>query len=297
MESRSYLDTYERWLWDVTKYYLGDNAEFSEHEYSFALRNNPFPNAEIDPGPYKIGKNVEDAHIYRPGHSLAQQILTQVRIMELKDAEIVFDYTNNPTIVSVLQPLVGKSGVLKVSNHTVEAFETEDVMVLSAIDDSGEIIDAEIIEKIFSLSAQISKPTTISPADRDKLEELDQQAMSFVAMKITDRNGTFFDDEVDKLDKWADDVKKALDLDLRKLEIDIKTAKTNAKKMIDLADKLKAQKEIKAMEADRNEKRKQQFEAHDQVEQRKESLINKVEAQLKQKASSEQLFTIRWKIV
>ena len=55
--------------------------------------------------------------------------------------------------------------------------------------------------------------------------------------------------------------------------------------------------EVKAMEAERNEKRKQQFEAHDQVEQRKESLIDKVEAQLKQKSSNEELFTIRWKIV
>jgi len=211
--------------------------------------------------------------------------------------EIVFDYTNNPTIISVIQPFVGKSGVLKVSNHTVEAFETEDILVLSAIDDAGEIIDQEIAEKFFALSARVVASAVIHPADRDKLNELDNQAMSSVAAKITDRNGAFFDDEVDKLDKWADDVKKALDLDLRKLEIDIKTAKTNAKKMIDLADKLKAQKEVKAMEAERNEKRKQQFEAHDQVEQRKESLIDKVEAQLKQKSSNEELFTIRWKIV
>src|SRR3989339_718407 len=296
-ESREYLGVYEKWLWDITRYYLGDNADFIEKDYSFTLKNNPFPEEKIDSGPYKIGKNVEDAHIYRPGHILAQKILSQVRGLELEDVEIVFDYTNNPTIISVIQPFVGKSGVLKVSNHTVEAFETEDILVLSAIDDAGEIIDQEIAEKFFALSARVVASAVIHPADRDKLNELDNQAMSSVAAKITDRNGAFFDDEVDKLDKWADDVKKALDLDLRKLEIDIKTAKTNAKKMIDLADKLRAQKGIKAMEADRNEKRKQQFEAHDQVEQRKESLINKVEAQLKQKASSEQLFTIRWKIV
>jgi type IV pilus assembly protein PilM len=55
-----YLDTYNRWLWDTTRFYLGDNAEFSEHEYSFMLKNNPFPNEEIDSGPYKIGKNIED---------------------------------------------------------------------------------------------------------------------------------------------------------------------------------------------------------------------------------------------
>jgi len=55
-ESQAYLDTYERWLWDVTRYYLGDNADFAEHEYSFSLKVNPFQNEDIDPGPYKIVK-------------------------------------------------------------------------------------------------------------------------------------------------------------------------------------------------------------------------------------------------
>ncbi len=49
------------------------NADFAEHEYSFTLKNNPFPNDGIDSGPYKIGKNVADAHVYRPGHPLARK--------------------------------------------------------------------------------------------------------------------------------------------------------------------------------------------------------------------------------
>lgn len=42
-ESREYLDTYERWLWDISRYYLGDMADFAEKEYSFILKKNPFP--------------------------------------------------------------------------------------------------------------------------------------------------------------------------------------------------------------------------------------------------------------
>src|SRR3989338_2814750 len=83
-ESQAYLDTYERWLWDVTRYYLGDNADFADHEYSFSLKTNPFPNEDIDPGPYKIGKSVEDAHVYRLGHSLAKRILNEVKNKDRK---------------------------------------------------------------------------------------------------------------------------------------------------------------------------------------------------------------------
>ncbi len=296
-ESRAYLDTYERWLWDVTRYYLGDNANFADHEYSFSLKTNPFPNENIDPGPYKIGKNVEDAHVYRPGHSLALQILNEVRNKEVAPAEIVFDYSNHSSIISVLAPLVGKSGILKVSNYTVEAFESEDAVVVSAIDDDGNSIETDIIKKLFSLSAESVTQKTFSPEEYATLEELEQQTISVISGQITERNSEFFDDEIDKLDNWSDDVKKALEIDLRKIDIDIKTAKTNAKKIVNLEDKLRAQREIKDSEKKRNEMRRKLYEAQDEVETKKEKLLETVATQLKQKSKIETLFTIRWKII
>ena len=105
------------------------------------------------------------------------------------------------------------------------------------------------------------------------------------------------DNEVDKLDKWAEDMKKALELDLKKLDVDIKISKTNAKKILNLDEKLKAQRGIKDMEKKRNEMRKKLYEAQDTVEGRKEKLIEQVESQLKQKSKLESLFTIRWRVV
>ena len=50
------------------------------------------------------------------------------------------------------------------------------------------------------------------------------------------------------------------------------------------------------MEKKRNKMRKKLFEAQDEVEDRKENLIERVEAQLKQNSNLYPLFTIRWKI-
>ncbi len=296
-ESRAYLDTYERWLWELTQYYLGDNAEFADHEYSFSLKTNPFQDEDIDKGPYKIGKNVEDAHVYRPGHSLAVRILNEVKNKQLAGAEIIFDYSKHSSIISVLAPLVGKSGILKVSNYTVEAFEAEDAVVVSAIDEDGESIETDIIKKLFSLSAESVTPKTFSSEEYTKLEELEQRTISVISGQIMERNGEFFDAEVDKLDNWSDDVKKALELDLRKLDIDIKTSKTNAKKIVNLDEKLKAQREIKDSEKRRNEMRRKLYEAQDEVEVKKEKLLEGIEAQLKQRSKIETLFTISWKII
>ena len=296
-ESKMHLDTYNRWLWDTTRFYLGNNADFSENEYSFILKNNPFPNEEIDAGPYKIGKNIDDAHIYRPGHSLAQRILSDIKSKPTEQAEIKFDYSNNQTIISVLQPYVGASGILRVSNFSVESFEAEDTIMLSAITDSGEVIGPDIIKKIFLLPAESINQYHLSEDSLASLDELENGLIKIVSGKIAERNGSFFDNEVDKLDYWAEDVKKSIELELRKFDIDIKVAKTNAKKILNLDEKLRAQREIKELEKKRNEMRKRLFETQDDVETKKERLLENVEARLSQKSDRETLFTIRWKII
>lgn len=296
-ESQTYLDTYEKWLWDVTRFFLGNKADFSTQEYSFTLKDNPFPNEHIDAGPYKIAKNVEDAHVYRPAHPLAQRILDEIKTQILPCHELVFDYSNHPTIVSVLEPLIGNKGILKVSNYTVEAFEVEDHILVSAFNSNGEKINDEIAKKLFTLMAEVRPLSSqINNTENENLENLEKEILNEVSTQIAERNSEFFDDEVDKLDKWADDMKKALELDLKKLEIDIKAEKTNSKKIINLEEKVKVQRSIKEMEKKRNEMRKRLYEAQDEVEIRKEQLLNKVETQLNQKSNLEPLFLVRWSV-
>jgi len=297
-ESRAYLDTYESWLWEVTRYFLGDHADFAEHEYSFMLKRNPFSGEGIDAGPYRIGKNIEDAHIYRPGHPLAQKILNEIKRKPAQKAEVVFNYSGNPMIISVLKPLVGKNGIMKVSNYTIEAFEAEDHVIVSALDEKDKPVIQDIAKKLFSLPSEVkSERVDLPEVEKRKLDDLEHQSIGLVASRTAERNSGFFDDEVDKLDKWADDMKTALELDLKKLDIDIKTAKTQAKRILNLEEKVKTQRGIKEMEKKRNEMRKKLYEAQDEVDVRKEDLIAHVEAQLKQKTKLEPLFTLRWRVV
>jgi len=154
-ESKAYLETYQRWLWDVSQYYLGDKAIYANNEYSFTLKHNPFPGENIEEGPYKIGKNIDDAHIYRPGHPLAERILSEIKSTKLPQAELVFDYTNFGQIISPIKELVGCSGTLQVTELTIDSFETEDVILLTAITDDNLFIEEEITKKLFSLPSKI----------------------------------------------------------------------------------------------------------------------------------------------
>lgn len=295
-ESQAYLDTYQRWLWDITHHFLGDNAVFEKDAYSFALRHNPFPEAFIDEGPYRIGKNIDDAHIYRPAHPLAECILKQVKEKVLPETQLVFEYSGHNTIITPVQDLVGQAGVLRVTKLTIDAFETEDVILVTAITHDGSVLDEEVAKKLFSVGAHTEVlPSTLNVPPT--LESVEQEKVTRYTSGIAERNSEFFDEEVDKLDKWADDVKKSLEIELRRLEIDIKAMKTNAKKTLLLEEKVKQQREIKELEKKRNDMRQKLYQAQDEVDDRKEHLLERVEAQLRQKVGVEQLFTVQWRVV
>ncbi len=53
---------------------------------------------------------------------------------------------------------------------------------------------------------------------------------------------------------------------------------------------------MKALEAQRNEKRKRLFDAQDDVDRRRGELIEQIEAKLRQETAFEELFTIRWSL-
>ena len=57
-----------------------------------------------------------------------------------------------------------------------------------------------------------------------------------------------------------------------------------------------SQKQIKALEAQRNQGRRSLFDAQDQVDQQREELIANIEGNLTQRADLKPLFTLRWRL-
>ena len=105
---------------------------------------------------------------------------------------------------------------------------------------------------------------------------------------ISERNARFFEVEADKLDGWADDLKVGLEREIKELDRRIKEST--------LEDKLAGQKQIKSIEALRNEKRKSLFEAQDEIDKQRAQLIAQIEGKLEQNTNLRSLFTIRWSL-
>lgn len=221
--------------------------------------------------------------------------MKEIKNKKLQNAEIVFDYSNYGQIITPIKELVGISGIMQASELTIDSFETEDNILITALTDDGRIIEEDIAKKLFSLEAQIIGNGI--DINKDNILEKENEKVKIFTLSISERNSEFFNEEVDKLDKWAEDVKKSLEIELRRLDIDIKSMKTNAKKVLNLEEKVKLQREIKDLEKKRNEMRQKLYQAQDEVDVKKENLLDKVEAQLKQKTTLNPLFTIKFKVI
>ena len=296
-KSREYLNTYENWLWQLTRYALSEVATFSDDGvHSFSLLRNPFGDHTIPTGRYQLGRLPAQAYTYRIGHPLAQAIIQQVSTTDLPDRQLTFHYRQAPQKISILEPLLDRSGILRVSTFTIRSFAQEDYLCLIGFTDDGVPLSRQQCERLFSLPATEGEIWAGTQVQSELLEQGFQELQTELLAENLARNGTFFDEEMEKLDQWADDQKNALDLRLSQLEQEIKSRKTAARRLTTLADKLAEQQNIKRLEAERNELRVKLFTAQDEVDARKDKLLDDIERRMTQETQTATVFTVGWQL-
>ena len=289
--SKSYLNRYERLLIQLSRHELNGNAEFYD-DSSFRLKACPF-NGSIPLGLYELPRRSGEAHLYRLNHPLAEAVITQAKSRDLPVQEVRFDYGGHDGKVSSLEPLVGKSGWLTLSYFSVESLDqAEDHLIFAAVSDDGTPLDDEAVPRMFTLPGAVNGPCSDSVPT--PLATATEQRQASIRRTISERNARFFEAEAEKLEGWADDLKLGLEREIKEIDRQIKEARRAATVALTLEEKLAGQKQIKALESHRNEKRRSLFEAQDKVDQERETLISTIEGKLTQKAAISTLFSIRW---
>lgn len=328
--SRAFLSQFEKQLIALTRHELRDHATFHS-ESAFELHSLPTsfgsttkstvaeprsestkgssdPNQsfvisvssvvkQIPLGLYVLPRNTSTAHVYRLGHPLAEQLLAQAKERDLPPAELEFHYAEHGSKISILEPLRGQSGTLTVSLFTVESMDqAEDHLIYAACTDAGALLDQEQTRRLLSLPAVVKGPVLDLPAP-ESLGQITAKRQTELQQIIAKRNGHYYEAEAEKLDGWADDLKVGLEREIKEMDRLIKEARRAAATALTLEDKLASQKQIKNVEAQRNDKRRSLFEAQDAIDQQREDLIGTIEGKLQQAASNQALFTLRWSLV
>jgi len=189
--------------------------------------------------------------------------------------------------------LLGKSGWLTLSRFTVESLDqAEDYLIFGAVADDGTPLGEECAARLFSLPGKATGPClSIAPAAIGSATEGRQ---TVIRRTISERNARFSEIEAEKLDGRVGDLKLGLGREIKEIDRQIKEARRAATTALTLEEKLAGQKQIKALESQRNEKRRSLFEAQDKVDQQREELIANTEGKLTQNSRLQEVFTIRW---
>ncbi|MCK9418654.1 MAG: DEAD/DEAH box helicase [Nitrospirae bacterium] len=297
IQSYDYLDRFNERLWNLTRHLLAPFARFDEREYSFMLERNPFLGETIHPGPYRMGKNVEDANTYRVGHPLAQRVLEKGKDLTLAHKEVVFQYSTGGKNIAILESLKNKRGWLSCQLFSVTALETEDHLLLAGVTDDGEIIDEARCRRLFDLPGTDQGSGEIPTNIKTVLDEATASQQKNVIERTSAKNGVWFETEMDKLDRWTEDRRTALKVELEELDQQIKETKKAARFAPNLPEKLEQQRSLRTLETNRDEAWRSYDAASREVDRQKDALLDEISRRLQQKAEQKMLFALRWHLV
>lgn len=307
LHSRRLLRRYEERLWMLTQYILRKKATFSATDYSFELQE---PIEQVSgTGPYYMLETSDDnrgalpeakgALIYRANHPLAQYVIQQAKQIEATPKDLmIIDYSHSGKRISPLAELVGTEGYLSADLLSVKTAETIDHWAVAMTTHEGKVLPPEVVEHIWSL------PSTVELTDSDlpaRILQLLEQVKAGVIATTTEQAKQealrLFDEQVDKLDTWAEDMKLGLEKEITELTQAIRLMKNEARKTDSIEARLAAQRDIKASEALLKRKRADLFAEHDRIEEQKDQLTENLASLMALHTERQNLFTLRCRII
>ncbi len=299
------VDSFSKMFWSLTKTVLGQTAQFDDNRYAFNLGEPPFEGAVI--GQYKLGQykliskkseREDDSFTYRLGHPLGGHVLNIAKEYDLESACLVFNLSRYQNKISALEKYIGQSGWIEVSVISAEALSLSQELIYSGVTETGESIDRSDLPRLFNLDATIENlETPISTETQELISAQTDKALKEYLDVISENNKNFFMEESDKLDKWSEDVKEGLELEIKEIDKEIKKLKKDFKDINLLEEKVKAQRDIKNLEKKRNDKRRKIYEEQDRIELEKENLIQEIEKRMKLNYKLISVLKIKWKVI
>lgn len=310
-EGRRYLDRFGRCLWKLTKHEVNGSAKFDDKNYLFKLGKLDASWPKTPAGKYQLlvrgsqdgqtpAKPESDVFSYRLGHPLAEAAVERARARKLAPAEVVFDYAahraGGGAKIGEVENLVGERGWLTMTMLRVASFEEEERLLCAMVDDAGRVYDPETGDKLFQVDGRESGGVKLPKTQRELLEKrLDDVERSEMG-RIDRRNEEFFKAEMEKLERWADDLKFSLESEIKDIDAQLKEAKKEARLAHDMQAKLDLHRRVKELETERNQKRRRLYDEQDMIDERKGKYLDETAARLQKEITRGEIFTIRWRV-
>jgi superfamily II DNA/RNA helicase len=287
-DTKTFLEKFEKWLWEITRYYLDTLADFESEDYSFTFKNNG--------DRYTMNKLRTDAKHYRIQSDVAQNLLKKAKAEKTDQSHLIFDLASSPIKYNELTQLRGCKGIMKLSNLEVQSdIEQHDTLILTGLVDGGRVISEENIRNLFSLSVHIDK---FSGANQEDLKKQHQKNKKDKLENLEKTDSAFMQREFTKFERWADDKIRALEIDLKEDRQKIRDLEREQHKENILGQELiELQEKISKIKRKYNRLRQEIYDREDEINEQRDTMIKEAKNKLTRTIKEEELFTVSFEII
>lgn len=313
-DAKAQLDRFSQRFWALTRFMLHNQANFDDKALTFDLAMPLAPG--VVPGRYHlISKNTPQSDepaasetggelrkeygsfLYRLSHPLGEYVIDQAKVLATPNTRVVFNISQHPTRLHVIEALRGKHGWLTLTALNIDSYEREEYLLFSAFDEQGHALDQETCEKLFLCSADSAGGANIPEAAAKRLTaESERHNQATISLSL-EANNRHFNEAREKLEKWADDMVLASEKALKDTKEQIKLCQRQARQASTLDEQHEIQQKIQKLEKQQRRQRQEIFQVEDSIVEKRDTLIRSLERRLSQQTESIQLFTIEWAVV
>ena len=301
-DTQAQLNRVEAMLWKTTQHVLDGHATFPSTASTFHLRASPIPAAR--PGEYHLNvrsptgrqESEPNEFLYRLSHPLGEHVLDTAKRIQLAPAEVEFPISAHPTRISVVEALRGQHGWLRVTKLRVESYGAEEHLLFTAFTSDGKPLDPEVAEKLFECGGHAGPVIELPPEAAKRLDEDTHQHVQACLARVMESNEVYFLEEQDRLERWAEDLKESAKTRVEESEARIRELSKLARQATSLQERLDIQERKRQEEARQKKDQQAVFDAYSDIQLMRDNYIDQLQKQLEQRTSTEQLFTIKWKV-
>lgn len=287
-ETKTFLEKFEKWLWEITRYYLQLMAEFEADDFTFTLKENGHR--------YTLNKKRTDAKHYRIQSDVAQNLLAKAKAEDTEKAHLIFDLASSPIRYRELEQLRGTKGLLKISNLAVNSeIEQHDTLVLTATTNGKKTLSEQNIRDLMNVTPQTEK---FAKFDIEYLEKEHQRNKKEKLDYLEKTDAAFMQREFTKFEHWADDKIRSLEIDLKEERTKLRELEREQHKENILAEELiELQEKISKIKRKYNRLRQEIYDREDEINEQRDSMIADAKGKLTRTLKEEELFTVSFEII
>jgi hypothetical protein len=236
---------------------------------SFSLSKSPVVQAKS--GKYylisKAKENVAGDFLFRPSHPLGEYVIEQAKACDTPEAYLKFDISNHPTKISVVEQLKGKKGWLTLQLLSIDSFRREEYLLFSGFDDEGNSLEPEVCQKLFNCDAEKNgRAAPLNATDHKRLlGDANRHAQATIS-RSAEKNNKFFQEERERLDRWAEDMILASEKELSDTKAQIKALTRQARMATTMEEQKEIQKRVAELEKAKRRQRSRIFDVEDEIE-------------------------------